>query len=135
MGGNAECGKGGESIRDEPVSQVAVKSLIAQPAPGDKLPVGAHKIIGAAWSAGKDIASVHVSTDGGKTWSFARLLEPSATYAWRLWEFSWTVTTPGSYTLMARATDTSGQAQPFAYDLDLNGFVVNQVQLVTVQVG
>ncbi len=123
------------AIRDEPVSQVAVKSLIAQPAPGEKLPGGAQKIMGAAWSGGNDIASVHVSTDGGKSWSFARLLEPSATYAWRLWDFSWTANTPGSYTLMARATDTSGQAQPFAYDLDLNGFMVNQVQPVTVQVG
>ncbi len=68
-------------------------------------------------------------------WQFARLLEPQATYAWRFWQMSWTVTTPGSYTLMARATDTSGMAQPFAYDLDLNGFEVSQVQPVTVQVG
>jgi len=36
---------------------------------------------------------------------------------------------------MARATDTSGMAQPFAYDLDLNGFEVSQVQPMTVQVG
>ena len=122
-------------IREESVSQVAVKSLIAQPAPGEKLPVGAHKITGAAWSGGKDIASVQVSADGGRTWQFARLLEPQATYAWRFWQMSWTVTTPGSYTLMARATDTSGIAQPFAYDLDLNGFEVSQVQPVTVQVG
>lgn len=36
--------------------------------------------------------------------------------------------------LMARATDTSGTAQPFAYDLDLNGFEVTQVQAVRVEV-
>ena len=85
-------------------------------------------------SGGKDIASVRVSADGGKTWQFARLLEPHDTYAWRLWEYPWRVAAPGSYTLMARATDTSGVAQPFAYDLDLNGFEVSQVQPVTVEV-
>ena len=122
-------------IREEAVSQVAVKSLIARPEAGEKLSAGTHRIIGAAWSGGKDVASVQVSTDGGRTWRFARLLEPQATYAWRLWEFPWQVAQPGTYTLMARATDTSGATQPFAYDLDLNGFEVNHVQPVPVQVG
>ncbi|MBI1893331.1 MAG: sulfite oxidase [Candidatus Rokubacteria bacterium] len=122
-------------LREEAVSQVAVKSLIVSPQSGQKLAAGAHRITGAAWSGGKDITSVQVSTDGGKSWQFARLLEPHATYAWRLWEFPWQATAPGEHTLMARATDTSGAAQPFAYDLDLNGFAVNQVQPVRVEVG
>ena len=120
------------------VDQVAVKSLIFTPGPDETLPVGAHTIQGAAWSGGKDIASVQVSTDGGATWRFARLLdagENDSPYAWRQWELQWEVREPGTYTLMARATDTSGTAQPFAYDLDKNGFAVNQVQPVTVKVG
>ncbi len=121
-------------IREESVSQVAVKSLIVNPGPGEKLPRGTHVVRGAAWSGGKDITSVQISVDGGKTWEFTRLLEPHATYAWRLWEFPWRATAAGSYTLMARATDTSGSVQPFAYDLDLNGFEVNQVQPVKVEV-
>jgi DMSO/TMAO reductase YedYZ molybdopterin-dependent catalytic subunit len=120
------------------VDQVAVKSLIFTPGPDETLSVGAHTIQGAAWSGGKDIASVQVSTDGGATWRFARLLdagENDSPYAWRQWEFLWEVREPGTHTLMARATDTSGTAQPFAYDLDKNGFAVNQVQPVTVKVG
>jgi DMSO/TMAO reductase YedYZ molybdopterin-dependent catalytic subunit len=120
------------------VDQVAVKSLIFTPGPDEALSVGAHTIQGAAWSGGKDIASVQVSTDGGATWRFARLLdagENDSPYAWRQWEFLWEVREPGTHTLMARATDTSGTAQPFAYDLDKNGFAVNQVQPVTVKVG
>jgi hypothetical protein len=35
---------------------------------------------------------------------------------------------------MARATDTAGSSQPFAYDLDLQGFEVNHVQPVEVEV-
>jgi DMSO/TMAO reductase YedYZ molybdopterin-dependent catalytic subunit len=125
-------------IRLGMADQVAVKSLIFTPAPEETLPTGAHTIRGAAWSGGKDITSVHVSTDGGATWRFARLLdagEDGSPYAWRQWELPWEVREPGTYTLMARATDTSGAAQPFAYDLDKNGFVVNHVQPVTVKVG
>jgi len=122
------------AVHDEPVTQVAVKSLVVRPVADAKLAVGTHTVAGVAWSGGKDIASVQVSTDGGRTWSFAQLVESPATYAWRFWEFTWRVTRPGSYTLMARATDTSGAAQPFAYDLDLGGFAVNQVQPVAVEV-
>jgi DMSO/TMAO reductase YedYZ molybdopterin-dependent catalytic subunit len=122
-------------LREESVSHVAVKALIARPSDGERLPIGTHRITGAAWSGGKDITSVRVSTDGGTTWQVARLLEPHATYAWRLWEWPWQVTAAGTYTFMARATDTSGAAQPFAYDRDLNGYEVSHVQPVRVEVG
>ena len=121
-------------LRDEAASRIAVKSLITSPGPGEQLGAGEHVIRGVAWSGGNDITSVRVTTDGGATWRFARLLAPHAPYAWRMWEFPWRATAAGSYTLMARATDTSGAAQPFAYDLDLNGFEVNQVQLVKVEI-
>ena len=122
------------AVHDEPVTQVAVKSLVVRPEADAKLTVGTHAVAGVAWSGGKDIASVQVSTDGGRTWDFAQLVESQAIYAWRFWEFAWRVAQPGSYTLMARATDTSGTSQPFAYDLDLGGFAVSQVQPVRVEV-
>ncbi len=91
-------------MREQAVTQVAVKSLITSPAAGDGLAVGPHTITGAAWSGGQDIAFVQVSVDGGKTWQLARLLPPQAAYAWRFWEFPWLVTQTGTYTLMARPT-------------------------------
>ena len=121
-------------LRDEAVSQIAVKSLITSPASGARLAAGPHVIRGVAWSGGKDVTSVRVSNDGGVTWRFARLLDPHSPYSWRLWEVPWRPDAAGSYTLMARATDTSGAAQPFAYDLDLNGFEVNHVQSVKIEV-
>jgi len=120
------------------VTRIAVKSLIFTPAEGAALAAGEeHVIRGAAWSGGQDIASVEVSTDGGASWRFADLLprsEHGSVYAWRQWELAWRPDEPGSHVLMARATDTSGAAQPFAYDLDLNGFAVNHVQPVSVEV-
>src|SRR5207249_8308277 len=121
-------------VRDEAVTQVAVKSLVVRPAADAKLAVGTHTVAGVAWSGGKDIASVQVSTDGGRAWSLAQLVESPAIYAWRFWEFTWRATRPGSYTLMARATDARGATQPFAYDVELGGFGVNQVESVVVEV-
>lgn len=125
-------------VQDASITQVRVKSLIFEPGEDEELGIGEHIIRGAAWSGGKDIASVQVSTDGGASWRFAQLLprgEEGSSYAWRQWEFPWQAQESGSYSLMARATDTSGAAQPFAYDFDLNGFGVNQVQPVKVRVG
>ncbi len=121
-------------IRDEAVSQIAIKSLIFGPAAGASLTMAPQRIWGAAWSAGRDIASVQVSTDGGQSWRLAELGEGHGAYSWRLWELAWRPAAPGRFTLMARATDTAGSAQPFAYDLDLQGFEVNHIQPVAVEV-
>lgn len=128
----------GGFVQNGSITQVRIKSLILEPGDDEELGIGEHMIRGAAWSGGEDIASVQVSTDGGASWRFAQLLprsEEGSAYAWRQWELSWQAKEPGSYILMARATDTSGAAQPFAYDFDLNGFGVNQVQPVEVRVG
>ena len=122
------------SVREEPVSLIGVKSLITNIAPGARLGAGAQVIRGVAWSGGNDIKSVSVSTDGGTTWRPAQLHGQHARYAWRLWELPWRPKAAGGYTLMARATDMKGVAQPLAYDLELNGFEVNHVQSVKVEV-
>jgi DMSO/TMAO reductase YedYZ molybdopterin-dependent catalytic subunit len=121
-------------LRDEATSQIAVKSLIFGPAGGAQLTQGPQRIWGAAWSGGRDIASVQVSTDGGQSWRLAELGEGHGAYAWRLWELTWRPAAPGRATLLARATDTAGTSQPFAYDLDLQGFEVNHVQSVAVEI-
>lgn len=128
----------GGFVRPGSVTDVAVKSLIFAPAEGATLGTGTERAIrGAAWSGGRDIASVEVSTDGGASWRFANLLprsEHGSVYAWRQWELVWQPSEPGTHVLMARATDTGGRAQPFAYDFDRNGFAVNHVQPVEVEV-
>lgn len=120
-------------LREEAVTQIAVKSLIFGPAAEAKLAAGPQRIFGAAWSGGRDIASVQVSTDAGRTWRHAMLGDGHGPYSWRTWELPWQAPA-GKHTLMARATDTAGATQPFAYDFDLRGFEVNQVQPVQVDV-
>lgn len=88
------------------------KSLITEPAFPDQLTgPGWWEIRGIAWSGRGKIAKVDISTDGGKTWQLAKLDDPvlpKCHTRFRL-PFEWK---GGETTLMSRATDETGYAQP-----------------------
>ncbi|MEX2260727.1 MAG: molybdopterin-dependent oxidoreductase [Bryobacteraceae bacterium] len=118
-----------------PVEALRPKSVIASPVENARLPNGPVRIQGAAWSGESPIVKVEVSTDSGRTWRAAQLGPDRAKYAWRLWEARWSPPGPGSYLLMARATDASGQTQPFAQDWNPSGYLWNVVAQTRVEVG
>lgn len=66
---------------------------------------------GRSWSGDGGIRRVEVSTDAGATWRRARLHGPADPTGWQRWDLPWRPA-PGSYTLLARATDQSGTSQP-----------------------
>ena len=79
-------------------------------------------------------ARVEVSTDGGATWTGA----PAANLhrGWVRWEFAWTPTAaPGSYELLARATDGAGRTQPDAVPFNDGGYLFWAVVRHPVTVG
>jgi sulfite oxidase len=116
-----------------PVTALPVKSMIASPADGAQLRAAATRITGAAWAGEADIARVEVSTDGGSSWAPADLGTEHARYAWRLWHFPWTPK-PGSFVLMARATDSQGRTQPDAPPWNPGGYLWNGIDKVNVHV-
>src|SRR5260370_12040652 len=90
-----------------------VKAQMARPSAGEVVPVNrAYRVHGAAWAGEADVARVDVSSDGGKTWAPARLLGSPVPFSWRLWEWNWTPKRAGKATLLARASDGRGRAQP-----------------------
>lgn len=117
-----------------PLSEMQVKSEIAQPERGAVLAAGApHRVFGAAWTGSDaDIRKVEVSADGGRTWAEAKLLGKPIRGAWRLWEYEWRAPRAGSYTLMARATDSRGRTQPMERDPDRDNYMINHVMGVPV---
>jgi len=119
----------------KPIEAIRPKSIIAGPADGAGVGNGPVRIHGTAWSGESPVARVDVSTDGGRTWRAATLGRDKARYAWRLWEFNWTPPGPGSYVLMARATDAVGATQPVVEDWNPSGYLWNVVQQVRVAVG
>jgi hypothetical protein len=94
-----------------------------------------YRMHGAAWSGTAAIARVEVSTDGGATWQAATLLGKPVDQAWRFWEFVWpTPATPGSYMLMARATDATGRTQPLTHNQYHGRYLISHVLPIRVEV-
>ncbi len=119
----------------KPLEAIRPKSMIVGPSDGAGVGNGPVRIHGTAWAGESPIARVDVSTDSGRTWRPAMLGRDKARYAWRLWELNWTPPSPGSYVLMARATDAAGATQPLAEDWNPSGYLWNVVPQVRVNAG
>jgi len=87
------------------------RSLITYPAYPVKLERGWVEINGIAWTGAGKIRRVEISTDGGKTWTAARLQEPVLSKAHTRFRYLWNWTGPEAV-IMSRAVDETGYIQP-----------------------
>src|SRR5258708_14438734 len=71
---------------------------------------------GIAWTGSGKMRGVDVSTDGGATWTPARLQEPVMSKAHTRFRHLWHWT-GGEAVIMSRATDETGYVQPSRTDL------------------
>jgi DMSO/TMAO reductase YedYZ molybdopterin-dependent catalytic subunit len=115
-----------------PLSTMEVKAQIAQPVHGATLEAGRTvRVFGAAWSGSAPVASVQICFDASG-WKEASLLEPRSDYAWCFWEYQWTPTEPGGYTLQCRASDAAGNVQPDSQQPDRESYLANWIVPVDV---
>jgi hypothetical protein len=124
----------------DPVTRIEPRALLIPPGFPDFMSrarfVKAGQVVleGRAWSGWAPIAGVEVSTDGGESWSAARLDNAQTSpWAWRGWNWSWDAA-PGRYELSVRATDADGRTQPLEQPWNRGGFASNLVQRVPVAV-
>jgi hypothetical protein len=85
--------------------------VITSPENGAKVKPGPVEVKGMAWDGGHGIASVEISTDGGATWSEARLGEDLGRFSFRPFSFTAKADKPGKLTIMSRARNEIGQSQ------------------------
>lgn len=118
------------------ITEMQIKSLIAQPRAGATVTAGAEvRVHGAAWTGESEVNRVEISADAGRTWADARLQGRPQRYAWRLWEYTWRApANAGRVSLLSRATDARGRTQPAARDPDRRNYMVNHLLPVEVQV-
>ena len=120
----------------EIIHAMPVKSLITSPETGITLDAGARSTVvrGHAWAGDHLVSRVDLSIDFGATWMAADLRQPHNPYAWQ--QFSKEVAFPktGYYEVWARATDSRGNAQPFAIAWNPKGYLNNSMHRVAVTV-
>lgn len=72
---------------------------------------GTVEIGGLAFAGNRGIQQVEISTDNGQTWQQAQLAPPLSQDSWVFWTYRWHPAVRGHFTLVARATDGTGQPQ------------------------
>jgi DMSO/TMAO reductase YedYZ molybdopterin-dependent catalytic subunit len=118
-----------------PINRMTTRSLIVEPEAGTKLKANKPVTIsGIAFSSGYNIKDVIVSVDGGKTWSKATLGKDLGKYSWIQWSYTWKPAKRGTYSLMAKATNSVGESQPFEGLWNPSGYLWNKVEPVEVSV-
>jgi DMSO/TMAO reductase YedYZ molybdopterin-dependent catalytic subunit len=110
-----------------PVTELQVKSLIARPALNEIVSAGqTYRVHGATWTGNSEVSRVEFSSDAGRTWTDARLLDQAVPHAWRFWEYTWQVPAGAArYTLMSRATDRRGRTQSDRHDPDRRNTMIS----------
>jgi DMSO/TMAO reductase YedYZ molybdopterin-dependent catalytic subunit len=118
----------------EPLTGMAVKSLIVSPETGASSPAGRLRVSGFAWTGEGEVTRVDISTDGGRSWQRARLGRDREPYAWRAFEYEWRGS-PGTHTVLSRATDSRGRTQQEEPRWNPSGYLWNAPDRITVTVG
>jgi DMSO/TMAO reductase YedYZ molybdopterin-dependent catalytic subunit len=118
----------------EPVTLMAVRARITDPAPGAIIPAGTYTVRGKAWSGFGPITRVDVSLTGEADWQPATLEPQKDLCQWQNWSFEWPADAPGRHTLRARATDAAGNVQPAVPPWNRLGYGNNAIELSYVDV-
>ena len=100
-----------------PVTRMGIKSQIDWPEEGETLSPGPTVVRGRAWAGCRTIERVEFSSDGGRSWTRARLQETPTPCVWSRWVHSWEPLRTGPYALQVRAFDSRSQTQPAHEDL------------------
>ena len=119
-----------------PITSLRIKSIIAQPSDGAVLhrSQGPLTIRGATWAGESAVERVEISTDEGRSWHPAPFDNDHAKYAWRLWHFEWRPHRPADYSILSRATDAAGRAQPMESPWNRGGYLWNGVDRIRVRI-
>jgi sulfite dehydrogenase (cytochrome) subunit A len=118
-----------------PINRHTVRSLFVTPAAGAVVNAGRSlDIEGVAFDDGHGIAKVEISSDGGKSWTNAKLENDLGKYSWRRWRLSWKPPAAGKYSLMARATNNAGVTQVAEQHWNHSGYQRNIIEKMEIEV-
>ena len=124
-----------EAPNVRPVTTINVNSVIQQPLNYQILAADVHIIDGIAWTGQGKIVKVEISFDEGRSWSEVNLYNQGQhPYSWAFWSYTWRVDKKGEYTIMSRAYDSDGRAQPNVPEWNKKGYGYNAVYSINVKI-
>jgi sulfite dehydrogenase len=118
----------------DPVTELVVNSLIADPLEGNEVDRSGFTISGVAWDRGTGINRVEVSLDAGHNWQDALLDRPLGRYSYRRFILQTGLMRPGAYQLVSRATSNAGERQAERLKVNPGGYHNNVPRPITVRV-
>lgn len=99
--------------RETSIGPMLIKSM---PARALRLQDGTVRIHGAAWGDGTPLEKVELKIDDGSWQSVTIDRKNRSKFCWTFWTFDWKNAPKGEHTIVSRATDAEGKAQPTADD-------------------
>ncbi len=119
--------------KTRPIGRMDVRSFITSLADGRKIAVGKHLTVrGIAFDGGAGIDTVEFSSDGGQTWTEAKLGKDYGNYSFREWTCHFTPKTAGVYQLQCCAANRAGETQPKDQRWNPSGYMRNIIETVRV---
>ncbi len=117
------------------ITRMVTRSVVVEPVADSRVKANSVvRIMGIAFSGGYGIKDVTVSTDNGKTWHQAAFGKDLGKYSWVQWSHEWRPEKQGRYTIMARATNSIGESQPFESLWNPSGYSWNKIEKINVNV-
>ena len=116
-----------------PINRFTVRSFITSLTDGARLKPGRLTLKGVAFDGGRGIQEVAVSTDGGDSWTPARLGKDLGKYSFREWQLPVKLAA-GDHELKVRATNQAGDIQPMEPTWNPAGYLRNVVETTRVSV-
>ncbi len=118
-----------------PIHRMTVRSFIATPASGSRVPAGRPVALrGIAFDGGYGIEQVEVSDDDGASWRRAMLGPDLGRYSFREWSAAWTPARPGDHRIMVRAVNRIGESQGREPLWNPAGYLRNVVEHIELHV-
>jgi DMSO/TMAO reductase YedYZ molybdopterin-dependent catalytic subunit len=124
-----------ESETSTPITEILVNSLMTNVAQGRRTATDQPVLVkGIAWDGGYGIRTVEVSVDEGRSWQSAELGENHGKYSFRTWQFTLAPRVAGRLSIMARASNALGSAQPAELIFNGAGYHNNVVQKIVIDI-
>jgi DMSO/TMAO reductase YedYZ molybdopterin-dependent catalytic subunit len=132
---HANIAPGQTGVKMVPINRMVPRSFFTNLAEGASVPAGTSvPVRGIAFGGDTGVATVELSSDGGRSWQPTALGKDHGKYSFRQWETTVPLSEKGSHSLMVRCTNLAGDAQPSSPNWNTSGFMRNVIETVRLTV-